>query len=194
MKEIAFSPGQHISSAARELIEAAKANGSATGKFNNIILVAREGTTEADIRADFDRQSEARAEAWRNSPEGQTAAKEREDRRSALQSVADGLMVCLRTLDWKNDAEVLDWCCDIQEPSDYNGVLVRRETIIEIFAKHGYQPNANVGPDYKDGDRENMFRYLVGQALSGLKTGPSIHPIIHKFADDWRARFLRHAA
>ena len=55
--------------------------------------------------------------------------------------------------------------------------------------KVGYVAEANCGKDYKPGNRDNMFRYLVGQGLSGLKDGPAIHSIIHKFADEWRREF-----
>lgn len=95
----------------------------------------------------------------------------------------------LPSLDMNNDCAVLAWVCEMQEPSDHVGVIVRRETIVSAFEKAGYVAGANCGPDYRPGNRDNMFRYLVGQALDGLKNGPAIHPIIHKFADEWRREF-----
>ena len=77
----------------------------------------------------------------------------------------------------------------MQGPSDSVGVIVRRETIVSAFEAKGFVAGANCGSDYRDGDRDNMFRYLVGQALDGLKKGPSIHPIINDFAQKWRERF-----
>ena len=190
MKEIEFYAGCHIAKAAKLLLDAAKSNGEAVGMFNNIQLVAREGQTEADVVGDYQRQSEALAELYRNSPEGRAAATEREESRAAAQAKHDRLMRQLPSLNFRDDAAVLDWCCQMQEPSDHVGVIVRRETIVETFAKHGFEPGVNCGADYKPRDRGNMFRYLVGQALSGLQDGPAIHSIIHQFADEWRAKFL----
>lgn len=77
----------------------------------------------------------------------------------------------------------------MQEPSDHAGVILRRETIVSAFERRGFKAGENCGADYKPDDRSNMFRYLVGQALSGLKDGPAIHPILHKFAAEWREQF-----
>ena len=88
-----------------------------------------------------------------------------------------------------NASAVLDWLCQMQECSDHIGVIVRKHTIVEAFERAGYKANENTGADYRAGDRNNAFRYLVGQALSGLKEGPAIHPILHKFAAEWRLQF-----
>jgi hypothetical protein len=102
-------------------------------------------------------------------------------------------MAKLRTLDFSNDVAVLDWLCAIQEPSNHIGVILRRQTIVHAFESHGFVEGANCGPDYKPGNRENMYRYLVGQALNGIKSGPAIHPIFHKFVGEWKAQFCPEA-
>lgn len=187
MREIQWGAGTHIDSAAAELARIATEHGEATGVFNDVTLTARTGDTPESIIASFEAQTAARAEAWRNSPEGRASLAERESVRRALQSKHDALMGALPALDFGNDVAVMDWLCAMQEPSDHIGVIRRKETILATFGAKGFRPNVNTGNAYKHGDRENMFRYLVGQALSGLETIGAIHSIIHKFADEWRA-------
>lgn len=186
---IDFLAGTHIGRAAEMLVKAAAENGEATGSFNGIALWAGNGTTAEQIVSDFEKRQAAAAEAYRSSPEGKRDEREADERRTAAQSKHDALMRKLPSLNMADDIAVLDWLCAMQEPSDRVGVIVRRDTIVSHFEKAGFIAGANCGKDYRDGDRDNMFRYLVGQAMDGLN-GPAIHSIIHKFAADWRKRFL----
>jgi hypothetical protein len=189
MHMVDFMPGTHIDRAACELVEAAKVHGEAEGRFNDITLRALSSHTPGEIVAFYNVESELRAEVYRNSPEGKAAARRSDQERSDLQAQHDGLMARLPSLNWQYDAAVLDWLCQMQPCTDLVGVIVRRDTIVQAFEKHDFVAGENTGADYKDGDRKNMFRYLVGQALDGLKNGPAIHPILRKFAAEWRERF-----
>lgn len=184
-----FMPGTHISEAARLLCERAKRDGVATGNFNDVTLRAGIEVTPEDIVAFYDREMARLADEYRRSPEGIAAAKRDDDERRQMQGEHDALVARLPALDMHDQHAVLDWICAMQEPSDRKGVIVKRETIVAHFEKAGYQANENTGPAYDGSDRKNSFRYLVGQALAGLKDGPAIHPIIHKFAGEWRERF-----
>jgi hypothetical protein len=186
MKTLTFAAGSHIESAASALARSAPAE----GEFNGIMLRAEFGETADAIVRRWEAESAARAKAYAESPEGIAAAAERDRERSDLQARHDALMRRLPSLDFKDDVSVLDWLCAMQGPSDYIGVIVRGETIIAAFEKHGFKPNANTGRAFRPEDRENVFRYLVGQALDGLQ-GPAIHGIIHKFVGEWKAKFLR---
>jgi len=182
-------PGTHIDRAAESLVSAAIEHGSASGEFNGISLTADATSSPQEIVSRWNSASEERERLWRESPEGKKAERKRDQRRSDAQSLHDNLMQRLPSLNMKDDAAVLDWLCQMQEPTDHVGVIVRRATIISHFEKAGYRENANCGDAFKPHDRENVFRYLVGQALSGLKEGSAIHPILHKFAAEWRAKF-----
>lgn len=188
-----FVAGTHIREAATLLVERAKIDGVATGIFNGITLHAGVEVTPRDIEDYYDRETARRAEEYRRSPEGVAAAKRADDARRVMQDTHDTLMKRLPELSMYDQPAVLEWLCAMQEPSDRNGVIIKRDTIIKHFEKAGYEANENTGDAYKADDRNNAFRYLVGQALAGLKEGPAIHPIIHKFADEWRQRFLAEA-
>lgn len=191
--EVKFLVGCHIDSAAEQLVAAAEDVGSAWGFFNDVKLNATRGAKAEDVVADWHAENKIRTEAYERSEAGKKAAADREARRRAAQSKHDSLMQELPSLDFSDFEAVLDWVCQMQEPSDHVGVIVRSQTIAAAFEARGYKANENCGEAYKRGDRENMFRYLIGQALSGLIEGPAIHPIIHKFADQWRAQFGRAA-
>lgn len=184
-----FEPGLHIRDAAILLTNTANEHGEAEGTFNGVTLRAAPGAEPRDIEAEFDREIARRAEEYRNSPEGRSAAEKSNAERAALQAKHDDLMKRLPSLDFKNRLAVMEWLCAMQEPSDRIGVIVRKETICAAFAKHGFLPNANCGGEFRPDDCDNVFRYLVGQALSGLSDGPAIHGVIHKFAADWRDKF-----
>jgi hypothetical protein len=192
MKEIEFLGGTPIEEAARMLVMAAFEEGDAQGIFNEIPLKASRGTSIEDIVGQYESACKTRSEEYENSPEGKAAVAEQNRRRQSLQSLHDALMKELQsTLDWRSDIAVLEWLCKMQETSDHIGVITRRNTIIETFIAHGFKIGVNTGNDYRPGNRDNMYRYLVGQALACLKDVGAIHGITHKFVDDFKDQFLK---
>jgi hypothetical protein len=187
---VEFGAGCHISKAAQMLADAADRLGTATGSFNGIVLTVNRADKPDSIVAWFTEESERRAEAYRNSPDGKAAEASREQRRRETQGKHDALMDSLPRVDMRDADAVLAWLEAMQVASDYVDVVVRRKTILSVFEGVGYLPGVNCGADYRGDDRDNSLRYLVGQALDGLANGPAIHPIFHKFAAEWRARFL----
>lgn len=190
MISVDFHAGMHISDAAKMLCEAADEYGEAAGAFNNITLTATRGNTAAAIVAEFEARTAAAAaaKAYQESPAGIAAEERRQKTRRDMQDRHDALMARLPSLDWSNDVAVLDWCCEMQEPSDHVGVIVRKDTILAEFAKHGFTPNMRTGSDYIPDSRLVSHAYLIGQAMAGIES-VAIHSIIHKFAAEWKERF-----
>lgn len=189
MHQIETTPGEHINQAASRLAAAADKFGAASLNFNDIEVVASKGMAADAIVADWHAKMDASRKAYQESPEGNAAARDRDARRSDAQRKHDALMRRLPQLDFGNDVAVIDWLCEMQEPSDHNGVIVRRKTILDAFAKHGFTPGVNCGPDFRPESRENVHRWLVGQALATLES-VAIHGVVHKFASDWKAKFV----
>lgn len=194
VKFIHFLAGEHIAKSVDRLVAAAREYGSAGGFFNDIELKATATTTPEEVVRFYNSEIDRRVAAFINSPEGKEAERKREAGRSSAQQLHDSLMAKLQSLDMSNDVAVLDWLCQMQEPSDRIGVIVRRQTIVQTFEKYGFKAGENCGAHYRPGDRKNMHRHLVGQALSCLKEGLSIHPILHKFAAEWRNLFAAEAS
>lgn len=185
---VEFAAGTHIDRAAEALVEMARREGEAIGRFNGVELSATRNTTPDAISAEYNRICEERAAAYRASPEGIAAAARANERRRSLQGKHDALMARLPSLDWRDDVAVLDWCCEMQEPSDHVGVIIKKDTILAEFAKHGFTPNMRTGSDYIADSRLVSHAYLIGQALAGI-AHVAIHGIIHKFAAEWKERF-----
>lgn len=188
MQTIDFLGGTHIDEAAKQLVEAAKVHGSAKARFNGINLTATPDSVPQEISALYQRECEAQAKAWRESPEGQAALRAENEERKSLQAKHDRLMRRLPFLDWSSDVAVIDWISGM-EGLDRSDIIVRRDTIVSAFEARGFKAGENTGAAYREEDRTNSFRWLVGQAVDGLKNGPAIHPIWFDFADKWRKRF-----
>jgi hypothetical protein len=93
-KTIEFGIGSHVSGAAEQLVsEAKKISGKVRGDFNGITLTATSTSSTEDILAFYDAESNRRAEAYRNSPEGKKAAREAEEfRQRADAARAEGIL------------------------------------------------------------------------------------------------------
>lgn len=188
---VKFLGGCPIAEAAKQLVEAAAVHGYAEGSFNDIVLTANPDTRPESIVAAFDHECKARSEAYRNSPEGKAAEAQREHERAEAQAKHDALMRRLPALNFRDQSAVLDWLCAMQAPTDQGGVIVRSKTILAAFAKHDFLPGVNCDADFRPESRDNVHRWLVGQALSGLEEGPAIHAVIHRFAAEWKSKFVR---
>ncbi len=183
--------GENISETAERMVALAKeTKGEVRAKFNDIELVATEDSAAENIVKDFKVKIAEAAEKYRKSPEGQRAARESEERKQEAQRKADALVEQLPSLDFSNQEAVLNWICEFQDPSDHIGVEKDNEKVLKIFAEHGYQPGVNTGKEFNGEDRDNFARYIVGQALNGLRGDVgAIHHIVHKFTDDWKEKF-----
>jgi acetolactate synthase regulatory subunit len=192
-KELNARAGQHIGDFAAELVQAAKEHGSARGKHNDIEIVADATSTPESLVAQWQKKMDDAHVAYINSPEGIAAAAEREARIVAHQERHDDLVRDLSSIDFKDDVAVLDWLCAIQESTDHVGVMVAKQRIITAFHVAGFVANANCGAAFDGEDRDNYFRWIVGQALDGIES-VAIHGVIHKFTGDWKLKFCARAA
>lgn len=191
---IRFCVGTPIADAAKQLCEAAAAEGAAWGEFNGIRLEADGATTPNQIVATFDRMTAEQFKAWRESPAGIAAAERDNADRAEKQALHAALMDGLPMLDWSDCAAVLDWLCAMQPATDRIGVIIRKNIIAAEFAKRGLTPGMDVGPEYKAGVKFGEYRYLIGQALDGIVNGAIIHPILHKFVGEWKERWATERA
>lgn len=64
----------------------------------------------------------------------------------------------------------------------------RAKTVVRRFKAKGYLPGVNCGPEFRM-EKENFARYIVGQGLQWLQKYGFIHPVYHRFAEDWGRYF-----
>lgn len=193
MNSVHIPAGMHIDDAVHVMVEQAVLAGSeAVSEFNGITLVVSPDAKPDAVLAEYHRLADERSESYRTSPRGRKAAADRADAIVQAQATHDRQLAALATLDFANQTAVLVWLSAIQSATDTVGVHVARERILSAFADKGMMPNVNVDEQFNADDPDNVFGYLVGQALDGLTCG-GIHPVFHRFAEEWRAKFGRSA-
>lgn len=184
--------GSHITTViAKMKTMAVNHNQPVTTTFNDVKLVVRPDTTEAEALASFNAERARLADAWATSPEGIESARRQEEYRARLQGEMDAAMARLDALDWRDIGAVLGWIEQVQNATDYIGVTTPRDEIVAAFLTHDYFPNVNLGDQCRPDDADNFGRYIIGQALACLmgEVG-AIHQVTHKFIGDWRRRFV----
>ena len=92
----------------------------------------------------------------------------------------------LEQLDFGNLDAVLQWLCDIQDPSEYACVKLDSEKILAAFAAHGFHVNNDLVVDTND--RESHARYIINQCLI-LIQAMSIPQMLHGYVAQWRKKF-----
>ena len=184
MKTIEIMAGTHIEKAAEILCNFAPARAT----FNGIEIRARYATTRAaDLVATWTRRNDARCVAWSPAREAQKRA-DAEDVR-AKQVHIRNMVAGLPAIDWTDHAGPIAWLCTMQNAADRVGVVYDRGAVILAFALAGYERNVYCGDTFDGNDRNIFARWLIGQALEGIAAHGAPHGMIHRFADDWRAKF-----
>lgn len=184
------SCGEHINTACREATRIARKNGlPVTFEFNGVKLTATPDRAAADIVADYNRETERRAEEYRNSEEGRLAAARREKQIYELGAKADWLLGEVdKVLAMKRLNKVMDWLKEFVPVADDISVTFDKKALAAKFEEAGFMENEGVGqkPEWFS-TRERMGRYIVGQVISMLKAGMPPHPMTVRFVDKYKA-------
>jgi len=186
--------GSHLSVCLEEMARLAKDfKRTFTATFNGLPITAAPGVDAATLAKEWERESENRSKAWRESKEGKKYAALQDSIKQAAVATVARCVSRLDSLDFSDIAAVLGWVEEIQEASDHigswAGAGVSPRDVASVFVAHGYLQNANCDADFNGEDRENFGRYILGQAIDGLSSIGAIHPICHKFIAEWRAKF-----
>lgn len=123
------------------------------------------------------------------SDKGKAASLKSDNKTAQLQFVMDNAIVKLQSLDFTNQVEILDWICSIQDASDHTDVHTDSTFILMLFNMNGYLPDVNTGDEFDGDDPDNFARYIIGQALSGLRTVGVVHHVVTRFAGEWKNKF-----
>ena len=125
--------------------------------------------------------------AFRRSAAGAAQRRKAEVDSLKRQRQADRLMRRLVPIATTGDMdEMVQWVADFTEVADWVGVKVSTRAVLQILEASGYVLGFGVGkpPEYFD-SRENMGRYIIGQAMEFLSRGSTPHPCLIRFAKDY---------
>jgi hypothetical protein len=190
LREHRFMAGERIENAVCELVALANEyEEPVKADFNGVDIIAQPGDDPAELQTKWSADMDRKAEEYRNSPEGQRVAREAEERKQKLQAEANRLMSVLDEVDFSDLGAVIDWLEAMQDPSDHIGINFDRQHVLDTFEKHGYQPSVYTYGEFDENDREVYARWMIGQALDGIRQIGAIHGLIHKFAKSWREKF-----
>lgn len=181
--------GENITSFAERLIEASVV-ARAEGTFNGATTYADHGDTTEEVVTRWRETMDANAKAYRESPEGIATAAKQAEHEAAVIEAAHAIVRGLPELNIKDLSVALQLCRSCVDPLGYTYTPKGPSgQVAEALEAAGYVSNVNTGANYNGEDKENSARYLIGQALDGLRGIGSPHPVFEKFHDEWKAKW-----
>ena len=185
---VQFLAGSNISSCAAAAIVAAEILGMPVHfKFNSVELEAKIGDEPSELVDHYMATLDAEAEAYRESPEGKSAAAKREREINEKQRQVEQLQRQLPTISDDHDL-LVSWIAEFSVVNDDIAIKIDTDTIRSALTEAGYKRNDCVGDEEVKTDKAKMARYLAGQALDGID-GPvgKMHPLLAHFAEQYQA-------
>ncbi len=188
--QIEGNPGEHISHFATRLEAIAKEKQTTvTGKFNNIFLTATPEATVNDLLVEYQVECDKAEKAYLASPAYREHLQLVQKKTDEANAKAKVLMEKFDSLNWDSVTDILDWLCEIQPVADTSGVALDRKKIVRAFVDHGFKANVNTHKNFKADDKDNVARYIIGQAMDGLEVVGAPHHVLIRFVDDWKKKF-----
>lgn len=155
--------------------------------FNGTPVYADRKSNPARLSTWWKEQQRQKSLAYWASPEG--VAQAEQDRIAQLdrEMKTERLVSRLYSLDFTDLEELMSYF-EQMESSAGLGWFNRRK-VVKVFKQHGFRANENLGDKLDEGDRENMARYLIGQALDSIRGAGAIPGAYTMFLEQWRERF-----
>lgn len=179
-------PGTSIAVACQTAISRAKlTHENAQFTFNGIKLIATPNSIPKKLEAEFMAKLKARADAYQKSPEGIAAKKKRAAEIIQKQHSIDKALTSLKSVIGDPD-KLMHWIKSFADNSDDIDVKFSKSMLADELEAAGYINNEHVGQKPKwFSTRERMSRYIIGQAISCLRSGLPPHPITASLVKDY---------
>lgn len=179
--------GEHISRTAKITRQLALDMGNPVEfTFNGVLVHVKPGDTEASIIQQFTDEMEASSERYRNSPQGQKAAREAEERRLAIQAEYDSLVVELDRLNMASQSDVLRWLRRLTA-CDHSGVSKQTEDVLLHFAAGGLFASRDSRECH---DQDSEYLWIVEQCLNGIQRFGVPHGMADTVIDRWFNKYI----
>ena len=158
--------------------------------FNGVMLLMSAKSVVKEVVEYYHYQLKLEWQAYVNSPEYKWRKQLEEAQIERLMSELEVIMAQLEYMDLSNIDHVLSWLNEIQPYSDDSRLKVPAKHIAKVLRSHGYLRDVNCNENFKEDNKENVARYLVGQALDGLEYRGAIHSMYCYFYPEWQEKFL----
>ena len=185
METMEFLAGERIEVACTRLATAANVGDTVySASFNGIDLLAAPGISAESLVQYYHEESDRQHQAYLASPQGKADAIAAQIRRDSMQRDVDALMLKLPTV--HGHADVLEWLAAFAIVADHTGVNKDYATVLDRLRMLAYEANANTGNAYAGNDRDNVARYIVGQAMDYMQKGLPPHSVLIRFVAEWQ--------
>lgn len=174
--------GEWINYSARQASKMSQETGkTVTFDFNGIELTVKPDTTPEDVVKTYRDETEARAEAYRNSPEGKRATAEAEASKNKAQATVDKIVKDFPAIVAKGESAIIPTLAELALSADHVDVHADLGAVNKILMAKGYKVNDAVGlPQTEYQKPKVLARYLIGQFMNFP------HPnLMDRFAKDY---------
>jgi len=165
--------GSHIENGIKSMKQMAiEHNNHIKTDFNDIEIIVNPDSDINKVIEAFHAEQNRLAKEYTNSPEGQARIKEREDEH--MRQIIRVEELWDNQPDFSDLNSVITWLEELEKCSMMN---LRKDRIVELFESKGYFACVNCGEDFKEDDKENWARWLIGQALECIQDVGAFHKI-----------------
>jgi hypothetical protein len=172
-------------------IDNATRSANATGHtaicmFNGVPIVAFPGDVSLGVLARFRHLERQQSRAWKRTAEYKKQKAEWRECNKLTLKAARALVAEMRKADLSDLGTALGFIEEATKTLGWSFTTKEAAAFNDLLLAAGYQPSANTGEDFDYKDRENVARYIIGQALAS-PDGP--HGILACQVAGWREKF-----
>lgn len=181
--------GMTIEEKAAMMLEVAEIQGSFSGFFNGISLVANSGQTVESVVNQYRQKIESRLKEYQDSEaykeflsQYQSTVQKNQAELNYLLAFADGLML------WR-PAGVMIWLEEIGRRANVRGVEFNHNRVLKALDKAGYARLQLNSKHYENCSEEEFVRKAVGQVIDLLYETQEIPPGLSVVVHTWCHKF-----
>jgi len=185
--------GDHVKDAFKKMVKISKEkNVDVVSDFNGdkLKVFKDSNLTPEELYGDYLEKQNEHMMNYHNSDKYKESKKKDAEELAKAQAKMKEFKNELATLDFNNEAVVLDWLCKYESLSwgeEENG----SENVIYTFNKNGYKiSTAALDPKFLH-DKDKLARHIIGQALYGMHSHGAPHQIIHEHTKQWKKEFVK---
>jgi len=171
-----------------ELCQLAKQEGQVQGKFNDIKFIINKADTIEQALKNWDTLRQIAVDKYQQSPEYKASFKQSLIDLANKKEKLKKLMVEFETLDWQSFEKILSWLYSISYIADDMNITVDIDTILGSFKVNHFHANANLNKDFRPDDKDNVARYIIGQAIDGFEKMGCPHSVILSHIKAWQEK------
>lgn len=160
-----------------------------TFTFNGVEIVVDANELPVSVEARWQSAMDKKGEEYRKSPEYAEQQRQSAVRLAECQERTDALMPRLPEAVAAGPSQVVAWVAALSQCTDHTGVEYDRAQVLHSLGSAGYRFNDCVGHPAVNTDSIIGARWIIGQAMDGIASVGSPHPLTADFAERYEEVF-----